>query len=99
MHAGAGTKPRALGIGQRALRVPGIVVDPTRRVVDRHPALAMVILARERIGGEAVIGHQELADAPVILSRIAAAGGAQYEAGGMLGDRVMRRTVITHPAP
>ena len=58
-NGGGGVAP---GFGQFALGVPGVIVDPTQGLVDWNPALTMVFLTGESVGGEAVTGHQEPAD-------------------------------------
>src|ERR1700677_3620756 len=71
MHTRTPSETIPLGVAQRPVRIPGVVVNPARRVVDRYPALAMVVLAGESIRGQAMVRHQKLADAPVVLAGIA----------------------------
>ena len=58
----------------------------------------MVVLAGEGVGRQAVIGHQELADAPVVLTRVAAPGGTKNQAGRMIQNGETGGTVVAHPA-
>src|SRR5690606_39514308 len=55
----------ALFVRQRTVWIPGVVVDPARSIVDRHPGLPVIVLAGKRTGHKRVIGCQKLGDAPV----------------------------------
>ncbi len=71
----------ALGVGERPVGQPAVGVDPAVDVVDRHPALAVIDVAREGDRHQRVVGHQELGNAPVLVGRVGLARRADDQPG------------------
>ena len=96
-HTVACGKLDALGLGEWPIRIPGVGVNPAFGVGNRHPGLTLVVLARQRVGGKAVVGQQILADAPIEVVAVGIARGADGEAGVMLDEREARQRIVAHP--
>ncbi len=98
MHAEAAGELRALGIGEGAVGPPAVGVDPADHVVDRHPGLAVIDLARHGGRREGVVGHQELGDAPVEIGRIGLARAADHQPGLVAQDAELGPRIVAYPA-
>src|ERR1700733_4695682 len=85
-HAVAAAIEIAFGWRQRALRIPGIGVDPAMGVGHRDKALAENALARHRARRIGMYWHQELRDAPVDIVAAGEAAARDREPGVMRLD-------------
>jgi hypothetical protein len=88
----------ALRIGERPVGQPAVGVDPAVHVIDRHPALAVIDVARESDRHQRVVGHQELGDAPVLVGRVGLARRADDQPGVVARNRELRPRVVHQPA-
>ena len=97
-HAVAAVIAVALGLRQRALRIPGIGEDPAIGIGHRNEALAENILAGHRARRIGMHRHQELGDAPVDIVGAGQPPARDRQAGLVRIDLDHRARVFGDPS-
>ena len=96
-HAVADRELGALHVGERTIRIPRVGVNPALGIGDRHPGLALIVLARQCVRRQAVIRREVLADAPVQVVAIGDARCTSGESRCVLDKTKLRQGIIAHP--
>ena len=96
-HAVTHGKLGALRISERAIWIPRVGVNPALGIGDRHPGLALIVLARQCVRRQAVIRREVLADAPVQVVAIGDARCTSGESRCVLDKTKLRQRIIAHP--